>query len=316
MAARPSARAKSPEKANKGAGKSAESSAKTTQKRTPSRKSSPTQPSHALQQVDRAYVESMADELRELIRREPSLTFLGRGVSQVGDQKDDAKELISLYRLATLTLRDDLEKKTQELKETAEDFQRFKNRQTLLMEELMITPQGLEQMRSDLTSLKDNVETYRGELDKKEQELKNYERILAEFQRDFENLKKRTDKEKELMLQNAGEHVIVKLLPVLDSFEHALKNTQEAGNAEALLEGLRMIHRQMGEIFLKEGLEPIHAKGEILDPFRHEALMQEETKDYPEDMIMDELRKGYTFKTRVIRPSLVKVARMPKEATT
>ena len=127
---------------------------------------------------------------------------------------------------------------------------------------------------------------------------------LKRLQAEFENYKKRIDKEKEEFAKYAGALTIGKMLPVLDSFEIALKNTSDR---EKFVEGMKMIYAQFHSVLEAEGVRPIKAAGEKFDPYRHEVLMKEES-DKPEDTILEEFQKGYMLNDRVLRHSKVKIS--------
>jgi len=126
------------------------------------------------------------------------------------------------------------------------------------------------------------------------------------LQAEFENYKKRVEQEKEDFTKYAKAAIIEELLPILDSFEFALKNN--TSNKENLCKGVEMIYAQLFSILEKEGLKPIKALGEKIDPFKHEVLMKEDSKK-PEDTILEELQKGYTLNDKIIRHTKVKVAK-------
>ncbi|CCO07886.1 nucleotide exchange factor GrpE [Desulforamulus hydrothermalis] len=133
----------------------------------------------------------------------------------------------------------------------------------------------------------------------------NYNRALR-LQADYENLRRRSRQEKEDLLKFGAEHLIKNLLPVLDNFERALASAGDGG--EKFISGVQMIHRQLYEVLTAEGLAPIPAQGEPFDPNLHEAVMQVTDADQPENTVVEELRKGYYLKGKVIRPAMVKVA--------
>lgn len=137
---------------------------------------------------------------------------------------------------------------------------------------------------------------------KKQEIKKEDEEYLEQIQRlqaEFENFRKRTEKEKQEILKNANEELIAKLLEVLDSFELALKHTED--------KGINMIYSELYSILKKEGLEPIDAEGKF-DPKIHEALIQEEGKE--NGQITEELQKGYELNGKLIRASKVKITKM------
>lgn len=128
---------------------------------------------------------------------------------------------------------------------------------------------------------------------------------LQHLQAEFENYKKRIDKEKEDFIRYSKADMINKILPVLDSFEIALKNSKDS---EKFLKGMEMIFAQLYSTVEAEGLRPIKADGQKFDPFKHEVLMSEETYQ-EEGIILEELQKGYMLNDRVLRHSKVKVSK-------
>ena len=133
---------------------------------------------------------------------------------------------------------------------------------------------------------------------------------LQYLQADFENYKKRAEKEKENWRKYSNETLIKNFLFVLDNFEQALANIPKDSQ---IMTGLKIIFKQFWKILESEGLKPIKAVGEKFDPFKHEALMVVENKDKEEDTIIEQIQKGYMLHTKVIRPSKVMVAKKPKE---
>lgn len=131
--------------------------------------------------------------------------------------------------------------------------------------------------------------------------------LLLRIQADFDNFRKRTLKEKEDIRGFATESLLTLLLPVLDNFQRALQSPP--GNSQEFAAGVKMIYRQLMEVLENEGLEVIDALGEEFDPNLHEAVMQEEGSGQPDNTVSEELRRGYLFKGRLIRPAMVKVAR-------
>jgi len=127
---------------------------------------------------------------------------------------------------------------------------------------------------------------------------------LKRLQAEFENYKKWNTKEKSEFLKYAHADLISHLLPVLDSFEMALKNTNDK---EKFIVGIKMIYAQFHSILEAEGLRPIKAAGEKFDPYKHEVLMKEES-NRSEDTILEEFQKGYMLNDKVLRHSKVKVS--------
>lgn len=134
---------------------------------------------------------------------------------------------------------------------------------------------------------------------------------LQRLQADMENLQKFTKRQVDTAIAHASERLLVNLLPVLDSLQQA-ENMAHSGNSlpqDEIAFGLGMLHKQLSEIVSSEGLEEIPAVGQALDPERHEVVSYLETNDEPENIIVEEIRKGYLFHGKVIRPSLVVVSK-------
>ena len=126
---------------------------------------------------------------------------------------------------------------------------------------------------------------------------------------EFENYRKRTEREFLDRVQNANERLISDLLEVLDDFDRSLNHAEESDNSESLIQGLELIYKKMYAKLEKEGLKPIIAVGEEFDPEKHDALMQMESNDHPSGIIIDEHLKGYELNEKVIRHSQVIVAK-------
>jgi len=131
---------------------------------------------------------------------------------------------------------------------------------------------------------------------------------------DFDNFRRRTQKEKEELRDAANEAFIAKLLPVLDNFERAIASAQTATDVAAVRQGVEMVAAQLNSLLQSEGLTKIDAAGVPFDPQMHEALSVEERSDLPDGQVVEVLQAGYKYKDRVIRPALVKVAKHPSTA--
>lgn len=162
---------------------------------------------------------------------------------------------------------------------------------------------------ADETELeKIDIEALKKELEEKKNEAQEYLTRLKYLQAEFDNYRKRTEREREESAKYATERLVRELLEVYENLERALENGAK-GNREALLEGVEMTFRQFKEVLEKEGLEPIKALGARFDPFLHEAVLREEREDCDEDTILEEYQRGYTLNKNVIRYSKVKVAK-------
>jgi molecular chaperone GrpE len=140
----------------------------------------------------------------------------------------------------------------------------------------------------------------------------NWERLLRTTA-DFENFKKRAAREKTESAQYASASLLTKVLPVLDNFEMALTAAHSAKDDKlaSLQSGVTMIQQQLKSILTEIGLEEIDSTGKPFDPAFHEAVSQQESVTVPEDHVLQQLRKGYKFKERLLRPATVVVAKKP-----
>lgn len=129
---------------------------------------------------------------------------------------------------------------------------------------------------------------------------------------DFENFKKRAARERQELSKYANESLLQKLIPILDNLEMALTaaHTQPA-TLESLQTGITMIHQQLKAALAEAGLEEIDAANKAFDPNWHEALSQQETGDVAEGQVVQQLRKGYRLRDRLLRPAGVVVAKKP-----
>ncbi|MFO1475886.1 MAG: nucleotide exchange factor GrpE [Verrucomicrobiota bacterium] len=139
-----------------------------------------------------------------------------------------------------------------------------------------------------------------------------WERLLRTTA-DFDNFKKRAARERQDAVKYANEGLMEKLMPVLDHLEMAL-NAAQAGTAEtaqSLKAGVLMVQQQLKAALAESGLEEIDATGQMFDPNRHEAISQQEHPDAPEGQVLQQLRKGYKLRDRLLRPASVIVAKAP-----
>lgn len=162
-----------------------------------------------------------------------------------------------------------------------------------------------EELEQEVTETeKVQAEEVQEEVDSAYEELnKRYLRLLA----DFDNYKRRTSTEKEDIYKYGAMNLIKGLLPVLDSFELAIKNAPTDEASAAYHEGFEKIWRQLMDGLGKEGLERIEALGSEYDPNFHEAIMVVEDDSQPANTVIDELRAGYKFKDKVLRPTVCRV---------
>ena len=131
------------------------------------------------------------------------------------------------------------------------------------------------------------------------------QRLMAEF----DNYRKRTEKEKASMYDMGISGALEKLLPVLDNFERGLASVDDEGKTSSVYVGMDMIYKQLVKVLTDMGVEPIDAAGKEFDPNLHNAVMQTEDEALPENTVAQELQKGYTYKGTVLRHSMVSVVK-------
>lgn len=141
-------------------------------------------------------------------------------------------------------------------------------------------------------------------------ELRN---TMIRRQADFENYKKRVDRERAEDRSRATAVIIEHVLPVLDAFERALAAHADPAYEE-YRKGFELIYRQLLDVFVRYGLEPIEAVGHPFDPHLHHAVERVESTEHVDGMVIEEHQKGYLFRERVLRPSMVRVSYRPGEA--
>ena len=124
---------------------------------------------------------------------------------------------------------------------------------------------------------------------------------------EFENFRKRTDKEKAMMFETGAKSVIEKILPVVDNFERGLATIPEDDENSPFANGMKMIYKQMMDELEKLGVKPIEAVGQEFDPNFHNAVMQMESEEYESGVVVQEMLKGYTYHDTVVRHSMVEV---------
>ncbi len=146
-----------------------------------------------------------------------------------------------------------------------------------------------EQMAADLKEMNDR-----------------YMRLYAEF----ENYKKRVNKDKEELIKYGNESLLYELLTVLDNLEMALKHSTDAVSS-GLVQGVEITYKELMKTLEKFGLTPIEAEGKAFDPLVHHAMSQIERDDLDENIVAEEYRRGYKLREKVLRPSLVAVSKKP-----
>lgn len=141
----------------------------------------------------------------------------------------------------------------------------------------------------------------------KRQAEENHGRYLR-AQADFDNFRRRTQKEKEELAQYASLKLVNQLLPVVDNFQRALQTSGESSEGGTFAKGVEMIYRQLFEVLENEGLKKMEPVGQPFDPEHHQAIMAVESDEHEEGIVVEVVQPGYWLKDKVIRPAMVKVS--------
>lgn len=166
--------------------------------------------------------------------------------------------------------------------------------------ELEITKKNeeLEEKNQEINQMKQQT-------NEKDEKIDDYYSQIQRLQADFDNYKKRSEKDLKEYIRYANENLILKIIDAYEDLERAL-NSEKSYD---LREGVEMIYKKLKDILEGEGLQEINCEGEKFDPFKHEALMIEDNENYENGMIIEELAKGYTLDSKVIKYSKVKVCK-------
>ena len=176
------------------------------------------------------------------------------------------------------------------------------------------TTEALEEAEEEKEQTESAPEEKKGFFKKKEKKDKKDEQIAELTDKvkrqlaEFENFRKRTEKEKSQMYMVGAKDVIEKLLPVVDSFERGIKSIKEEEKDNPVASGMEMIYKQLMSALTELGVTPIEAIGKEFDPNFHNAVMHVDDEELGENIIVEELQKGYQYKDVVLRYSMVKVA--------
>lgn len=144
--------------------------------------------------------------------------------------------------------------------------------------------------------------------DKKDQQIEELNDRLMRNMAEFDNYRKRTEKEKAMMFELGAKDIIEKMLPVIDNFERGLASISEEEKGGAFAKGVEAIYKQMLQTLEAVGVKQIEAVGQEFDPNFHNAVMHMEDEEYGENIVVEEFQKGYMYKDTVVRHSMVKVA--------
>lgn len=143
--------------------------------------------------------------------------------------------------------------------------------------------------------------------DKRDERIEELTDQVKRQMAEFENFRRRTEKEKTQMYEIGAKSIVEKILPVVDNFERGLAAVPEENKNDAFVEGMDKIYKQMLTVFAEVGVKPIEAVGKEFNPEYHNAVMQVESEEYESGVVAQELQKGYMYRDSVVRHSMVAV---------
>ena len=144
--------------------------------------------------------------------------------------------------------------------------------------------------------------------DKKDIQIEELTDRLKRTMAEFDNFRKRTEKEKSAMFDMGAKTIVEKILPIVDNFERGLAAVPEENKEDAFVDGMDKVYKQLMKTLEEAGVKPIEAVGKEFDPNFHNAVMHVEDENFGENMVAEEFQKGYTYKETVVRHSMVQVA--------
>ncbi len=178
-------------------------------------------------------------------------------------------------------------------------------------EDIQNTPVDLERELPQGDAGDDTVSTLPSEIDKLKSENALYLDRLARMQAEFDNFRKRNQREQQEFREYALTETLKQLLPILDSLDRAL-NAEGISHAD-FRAGVELIDRQFHDVLARLGVEPITAQGQPFDPNLHQAIQMVETDEVPDHHVIDQLQRGYRLRDRVLRAAMVRVAQKPNK---
>ena len=186
-----------------------------------------------------------------------------------------------------------------EYRAAREEFKEFSKRKIAEAQEE--SNKKIAELDKQIVDLEEKIEIGSERAEQEKEAFKEkHVRLMAEFQ----NYKKRTEKERQDVYDYANEDLMTELLTVLDNFERAFESESDD---QQFVEGMKLIYKQLLDVMTKSGLEEIEAEGKPFDPNFHKGVVRDDNENYDSDVVTEVIQKGYTLNGKVIRPSVVKV---------
>jgi len=163
----------------------------------------------------------------------------------------------------------------------------------------------------EIVETEDETENLRNELAQALNDIKMHQEQYLRTLADMENLRKRTQRDKEELAKFANENILREILPVIDNLERAVDHAEQAETNDGLFEGVQMTLTQFSQLLNKFGVEPVDAIGQPFDPAYHQAMGQLESDEHPVNTVVQQMQKGYQLNNRLLRPAFVMLAKAP-----
>jgi|GEM_PF-166472 len=271
------------------------------------------------------------EELMNVIKGVPVLDFLRNRLTGAKEKGLDFPTLLGFYRISSRMLKEEFEKKREQLRKVETDFEEQKKRNEAIggisrpsasheaaPSHTLSSPPPPQKEKVDIEKAKvEAIEeqakqllfVLNEKLKQKEQKLTEYSELIDKMKADFTNMRARAQSDIALQVDKTFGDLIVKLLPILDNFERAVIASKNTTDLKSVVQGVEMIMQQFEDVLKREGVSAVKAVGEPFDPKVHEAIGIIETDEHPEDIVLEEICRGYTLKSKIVRPSMVKVAK-------
>ena len=181
-------------------------------------------------------------------------------------------------------------------------------KKTEQQEQETATPDGVE---LEVETPEAEIDRLRGELTQALTDIKTHQEQYLRTLADMENLRKRTQRDKEELAKFANENILREILPVIDNLERAVEHAEQTESNDGLFEGVQMTLTQFSQLLSKFGVEPVDAVGQLFDPAYHQAMGQLESDEHPVNTVIQQMQKGYQLNDRLLRPAFVMLAKAP-----
>lgn len=281
-----------------------------------------------LSNEEREKIEIGVQELFSVIKEVPVLDFLRGRIAVTMEKGLDFPTLLGFFRISARMLKEEYEKKRDQLKKTEAELEDYKriaedlktgfirsgHQSRVSVRDLLDDkPKVLKiEPKAEVNAKDDSEEEMfmlKEILKQKDKKIGEFMELLEKQKTDFNNYRSRSAKEVAMHVDSNFEDLVSKFLPVIDNFERALEASKKTQDLKAIVNGIEMIRYQFEEVLRKVGVESIKAQGEAFNPKLHECIQIVETDDYPDETVVEEVNRGYTAKNKLLRPALVKISK-------